>query len=242
LPEDNGVYASWGAAKALLARVYLQKADYAKARDAASEVIESGLYELNSTYAAAFNNEEYTSEDIFATKFTSADGVNPMTEFWSTTEYGGRDGDIEIMQKHLDLYDADDARLALFWDDGYAYRSGKWNTQYGIVNQIRLAEMYLIRAECNARLGTSVGATALADYNTIHTRAELPAATSVVLADILYERRLELADEGFKFHDAKRLRLSSGPLAYNDPKMIFPIPAREIEANPALKGQQNSGY
>ena len=25
---------------------------------------------------------------------------------------------------------------------------GKWNNQYGVVNLIRLAEMYLIRAEC----------------------------------------------------------------------------------------------
>jgi starch-binding outer membrane protein, SusD/RagB family len=242
LPQDNGVYASWGAAKALLARVYLQKADYAKARDAASDVIESGLYELNSTYAKAFNNEEYTSEDIFATKFSAADGVNPMTEFWSTTDYGGRDGDIEISEKHLALYSANDQRLALFWNDGYAYRSGKWNTKYGIVNLFRLAEMYLTRAECNSRLGTSIGADPVDDFNMTHTRAGLDAASSVTLQDILLERRLELADEGFRFHDAKRLHQSIGSYAYNDPEMIFPIPAREIEANPALKGQQNPGY
>jgi tetratricopeptide (TPR) repeat protein len=41
LPVDNDVYASKGAANALLARVYLQKGDYANARDAASAVISS---------------------------------------------------------------------------------------------------------------------------------------------------------------------------------------------------------
>ena len=31
-------------------------------------------------------------------------------------------------------------------------------------------------------------------------------------------------------------------LPYNDPKLLFPIPARELEANPKLKSQQNPGY
>ncbi len=242
LPDENGYYATSGAANALLARVYLQKGDYAKSRDAANLVLGSGLYALTSTYAKAFNNEEYSSEDIFATKFIAADGINQMTEFWSTTEYGGRDGDIEILDGHLNLYDENDERLALFWNGNDAMRSGKWNTMYGLVNLFRLAEMYLVRAECNQRLGTSVGATPLSDYNMIHERAGLPAATTVTLDDILYERRLELAHEGFKLHDMKRLKQSVGSLPYNDPKLVYPIPAREIAANPAIKDQQNEGY
>ena len=238
----NTVYATSGVANALLARVYLQKGDYAKARDAANKVIGSELYELTPTYAGAFNNTTYSTEDIFGAKFTDKDGVNPMTEFWSTLEYGGRDGDIEIMQEHLDLYQAEDARLALFWDDGYGMRSGKWNTMNGVVNLFRLAEMYLVRAECNKRLGTTVGDTPLNDFNMIHTRAGLPAAESVTLDDILYERRLELAHEGFKIHDMKRLKRNVGDMPYNDPQLVYPIPAREISANPAIAGQQNPGY
>lgn len=242
LPDENGVYATVGVANALLARVYLQKGDFAKARDAANKVIGSELYELTPTYAGAFNNTAYTTEDIFGAKFTSPDGVNPMTEFWSTLDYGGRDGDIEIMQDHLDLYDADDERLALFWDDGYGMRSGKWNTMYGVVNLFRLAEMYLVRAECNKRLGTTVGDTPLNDFNMIHTRAGLPEAESVTLDEITYERRLELAHEGFKIHDMKRLKRSVGDMPYNDPQLVYPIPAREISANPAIADQQNQGY
>lgn len=242
LPEENGYYATSGAANALLARVCLQKGDFAKARDAANKVIGSGLYSLTSTYAAAFNNIEYSSEDIFAVKFLPADGINQMTEFWSTTEYGGRDGDIEILDGHLNLYNESDDRLALFWYGNEGWRSGKWNTQYGLVNLFRLAEMYLVRAECNQRLGTTVGDTPLNDYNMVHERAGLAAAESVTLDDILYERRLELADEGFKLHDMKRLKLNVGPIPYNDPRLVYPIPAREIAANPALKDQQNEGY
>lgn len=246
LPEENDVYASSGAATALLARVYLQQGDYAKARDAASFVISSLVYMLRPTYESVFNNDNNTTEDIFAVQITPQDRFSAMTEFFSIPDYGGRDGDIEIEDGHLNLYDADDERLALFYYGNEAMRSGKWNNQYGVVNLIRLAEMYLIRAECNIRLSTNVGATPLADYNRIHTRAGLPAAVSVSLDNILMERRLELSCEGFMIHDIKRLHGTVGtpPNAYqyNDPKLLFPIPARELEANPKLKTQQNPGY
>lgn len=242
LPEDNDVYASIGAANALLARVYLQKGDYAKARDAASAVIESGMYELQATYAGVFNNDNNTAEDIFATQFTPQDRFSAMTEFFSVPEYGGRTGDIDILDGHLNLYAEGDQRFDLFFVGEGAIRCGKWNNQYGIVNLFRLAEMYLIRAECNTRLSTSVGATALADFNEIHTRAGLIAATSITLDDILLERRLELAFEGAKIHDMKRLHQNVGGLTYDSPKLLFPIPARELEANPKLKTQQNPGY
>jgi tetratricopeptide (TPR) repeat protein len=242
LPEDNDVYASSGAANALLARVYLQKGDYANARDAASTVIESGMYELMSTYDAVFNNDNNTSEDIFATQITPQDRFSSMTEFFSVPDYGGRDGDIDILPGHLNLYPAGDERLDLFFIGNGAFRSGKWNNQYGVVNLIRLAEMYLIRAECNIRLTTAVGATPLDDYNMIHTRAGLAAATTVTLDDVLMERRLELSFEGFKIHDVRRLQETFGGYSWNDPELIMPIPEREIQANPALKSQQNDGY
>jgi starch-binding outer membrane protein, SusD/RagB family len=242
LPADNDVYASKGAANALLARVYLQKGDYAKARDAANTVIASGVYELLPAYADVFNNDGNSVEDIFATQITPQDRFSSMTEFFSIPEYGGRDGDIDILAGHLSLYPAGDERKDLFFIGNGAMRCGKWNNQYGVVNLIRLAEIYLIRAECNARLSTSIGATPLTDYNAIHTRAGLAPATSVTLDNILMERRLELAFEGFKIHDIKRLHQNFGGFTYNDPRLLYPIPARELEANPKLKTQQNPGY
>jgi hypothetical protein len=242
LPEENEVYATSGAATALLARVYLQKFDYAKARDAANSVINSGLYELQSTYADVFNNDDNTSEDIFATQITSQDRFSAMTEYFSVPEYGGRDGDIEILEAHLSLYSPGDERRELFFVGNGGVRSGKWNNLYGVVNLIRLPEMYLIRAECNIRLNTTIGDTPLDDYNIVHTRAGLAAATSVSLENVLLERRLELSYEGFRIHDQRRLKENVGTLPYNDPKLVFPIPFRETEANPNLKSQQNPGY
>jgi len=118
--------------------------------------------------------------------------------------------------------------------------SGKWNNQFGNVTVIRLAEMYLIRAEANARLSTSVGATPVADYNIVRTRALLPAAATVTLEQILLERRRELAHEGFRIHDIKRTKASIGGFAYNADELVFPIPSRELDANPNLT--QNPGY
>lgn len=242
LPDSNNIYASSSAANALLARVCLQKGDYAKARNAANAVIESGAYSLRTSYAHIFNNDNNTPEDIFATQITPQDRFSAMTEFFSIPEYGGRDGDIDILDGHLNLYPPGDERKDLFFMGNGAWRCGKWNNQYGVINLIRLAEMYLIRAECNYMLGTTTGATPLDDYNAIHTRAGLPAAISITLEEILLERRLELAFEGFKIHDIKRLHQNVASYPYDDPKLVFPIPARELEANPKLKSQQNPGY
>lgn len=242
LPENNGVYATKEAANALLARVYLQKGDYADSRDASNAVISSGLYSLMTNYADEFNNDNNTAEDIFATQINTQDRISSMTEFFSIPEYGGGDGDIDILDGHLNLYSPGDTRRDLFFYGNGAMRSGKWNNEYGIVNLFRLAEMYLVRAECNTRLGTQAGATPLDDYNKVHTRAGLAAATSVTLDDIIFERRLELSFEGFRIHDIRRLHENVESYAWDDPKLVFPIPDREIQANPGLKDEQNPGY
>jgi hypothetical protein len=240
LPDENEWRASKGAAAGLLARVYLQMNRHADARDAADRVISLGVNSLLGNYADNFNRDENSAEDIFATQVNSQDGTNSMTTFFSIPDFGGRDGDIEILPEHLALYDPADLRLALFFEGNAATRTGKWNNQFGNIGLMRMAEMHLIRAECNLRLGTEVGAPPLDDYNAIHTRAGLPAAVTVSVDDVLFERRLELAFEGFKIHDMKRLKLSVGPYAYDADELVFPIPLREMEANPSL--QQNDGY
>jgi hypothetical protein len=105
---------------------------------------------------------------------------------------------------------------------------------------IRLAEMYLIRAESNFRLGTVIGATPLDDINEIRDRAKAPTLISLALEDILLERRREFAFEGFLLHDIKRTQGTVGSLNWNDSKLVFPIPLREMQVNSKLV--QNPGY
>ena len=236
LPEDNGVYANKYAAIGMAARVRLMRGEYGEARAHAVEVIDNSGYALLSAYADLWNQEDDTDEAIFSMQVSAQDGANELVTFFSIPEFGGRDGDIEIQNSHLALYDANDARLALFYDGNGAVRTGKWRNQYRNIPILRLAEMYLIAAECDARTAGN-GAQYL---NPIRQRAGLSALSQASLADVLLERRRELAFEGHKIHDIKRTGGKVDGLNFDAPELVFPIPAREMEVNKSLV--QNDGY
>lgn len=244
LPNTNSVYASKPAASAMLSRVYLQMERFADARDAANRgitVATANGKSLASSYAVAFNNSSNVAEYLFAIQVSAQDGSNDMHLFWSIPTYGGRDGDVSIQASHLALYSSGDTRLDLFYTGAGDTRSGKWQQQYKVLPVIRLAELYLTRAEANLRASTSIGDSPVNDINRTRNRAGLSSLGSVVLADILAERKLELAHEGHAVHDLKRLKLSADGFAYNADKMVFPIPQREVDASRGTLAQ-NSGY
>jgi hypothetical protein len=243
LPETNDVFATTYAASAMLSRVYMQQGRYADAATEANRVIEEGDFALVDTYSEIFNNSNVnTSEDIFAIQVTNQDGSNSLNTFYASQDNGGR-GDIEIQDQHTNKYEAGDERLDLFYTDGEGRRTGKWSNQYGNVIVLRLAEMYLNRAESNQRLGVGnyVGPnTPGEDLTIIRNRVGLGDNLTPTLQEILDERFLELAFEGHELHDRKRLELNVGTIAWNADRLVYPIPLREINANPALT--QNPGY
>jgi hypothetical protein len=232
------------AAAGILSRVYLQMADYANARDAANRAIGTGNYALRPTIASEFNGTS-TSEDLFDIPVSSVDGINSMNLFYASATNGGR-GDIEVLPAHIALYSGGDARAALFYIDSGTgdTRVSKWTNRYGSVKVLRLAELLLTRAEANFRLGTTVGATPLADVDAVRARSGLASIGTPTLSNILNERRLELAHEGQRLHDIKRLQgnVTQGAtvFAYNSVKLVFPIPQRERNVNSNLV--QNEGY
>ncbi|MEO7213011.1 RagB/SusD family nutrient uptake outer membrane protein [Mucilaginibacter sp.] len=246
LPVSNSFYATKNAATAMLARIYLQKGDYASAVAAANTVINSGRYSLVGTYTDEFPypaqvHVDNTTEDIFAIQVTAQQGSNGLNTYYASPDDSGR-GDVIVRDNFLAEFDPDDERAAIYTEDSDGViRVGKFNNVYGNVRVIRLAEMYLIRAEANFKLGSVVGTAPVNDVNRIRARAGLNPLATVALADILKERRLELAFEGgFFLHDAKRLKQDVGALPYSSRKLVFPVPLREINANSALV--QNEGY
>lgn len=246
LPASNGVYATKYAVAAMLSRVYLMQGDYTSAAAAANRVIESGEYQLVTSIANEYPGTVQqpfgnTSEDIYDQQVNTQSGYNVLNEYYGSSTYGGR-GDIQVDSTFLNQFSAGDERGTLFFDDNSSPRTLKYQNQYANVPVLRLAEMYLTRAEANFRLGTSVGATPLEDLNTIRTRAGLPALsqTGLTLDAILNERSLELAFEGQQLHDYKRTQRNIGSIPWNSPRLIFPIPQREMQSNPALV--QNEGY
>jgi len=246
LPATNGFFATKYSAAGMLARLYLQMGNYAAAAAAANRVIASGNYSLTPAFIDAFPAMGSTpgvnsSEDVFAMQVTTLTGFNGFNEFYGSSTYGGR-GDAVISQNWIDnTYAANDDRINAFYDDGDMYTS-KYANPYGNVPVIRLAEMYLIRAEANVRLAPAApvgGRTPLQDLAVVRSRAGLT-TTTATLANILAERKLELAFEGFALHDAKRTQTNIGSLAWNSNALVFPIPQIEMDANKNLV--QNPGY
>lgn len=116
---------------------------------------------------------------------------------------------------------------------------------------IRVAELYLNRAEALATPGSPVfnETAALADLNRIMTNRGLAASTNTgttLYEEILTQRRIELAFEGHRFFDLKRLGrdLVKAPhyntVPFFDARILAALPQREIDGNKNLV--QNPGY
>lgn len=247
LGQDGGSErATAMAAHALRAKAHLEQGEWAQARDLATGVIESGAYSLAPTYAALIESEN-GPESIFEVQFTVTNGNNQA--FWYYPQgLGGRMGYVPTNGLY-GAYEAGDARRdvsigtfagGLFGNKYRDIANGSDN-----VSVLRLGEMYLVRAEANARLGASA-AVVRADVNVIRKRAGLPDLPATVdtreaLIDaILRERRLEFAFEGFRFFDLRRTGRAQSVLGIAPNRLLFPIPQGELDVNPALV--QNPGY
>ncbi|MDX9902448.1 MAG: RagB/SusD family nutrient uptake outer membrane protein [Bacteroidales bacterium] len=264
LPDENGVYASSMTASAVLARLYLQTGNMASAANEANRVIESDLFGLTATPLGAFNNAENSVEDIFAIQKNINSSIGWLPVMYASLAGAGR-GDYEIQQVFLNRFAPSDLR-GMYQSDtetGYTidnitmmYYKGvgtilnnggintsKWGDYYRNIPLIRLAEMYLIRAEANfENPAADVGPnTPTEDINIIRDRAEAPLYTTEVTREqIREERYLELCWEGHRLHDLKRWEMNIGGFAYDAGNLILPIPFREMEVNNLL--EQNSWY
>jgi hypothetical protein len=142
------------------------------------------------------------------------------------------------------------------------YPGGQFGQSINDIKIIRWAEMLLIRAEVQARAGMlNEAAATITDLRNSRYTVAAPAltynSTVEALRDILKERRKELAFEGHRYVDLKRLGAELGigidrdsrdcasfsapcNLPANDYRFTLPIPRSEINANPGI--EQNPGY
>ena len=259
LPTTNLHYATRSAAWTQLSRIALMQGDYATARDMASNAI-TDFEGRGISLTPNFRDLYYTyinfggvapREYVFHMRVTTQDGTNGLNTYYGQTVgsipgTAGR-GDLDVQTAWVNRHGATDVRRSFFVVTNRRLTQ-KHLDRFGHVPVIRLAELYITRAEANFRLGTTVGATPAADIKRIRDRVALPEipAASLTLANILLERDLELAFEGHYLHDRKRLRESmpgsnftNGP-AWNSPRLVLPIPQREMDVNKNLV--QNEGY
>lgn len=129
------------------------------------------------------------------------------------------------------------------------------------VKVFRLSEMYFIAAEAEVAAGNLSAAHDLIqkvrEARNYQNAAVTPVYTNtqVAYADILKERRVELALEGHRYLDLKRLAVAANVsmdrnatddviavenLENGDYRYTLPIPIKEMSANPNIK--QNDGY
>lgn len=248
LPESSSkVRASKYAAIALLARVHLYMEAYDEAIVRATEVIEDGGYTLLEDYDAIFTDG--SAETIFEIDFTVL-ARNRIAEYNFPKSLNGR-REVAPTTDVLDAYETGDERYAasIAFEGTLAYAIKYPDLATGTENVIvlRLADMYLIRAEANARLGQNLSAVQ-DDINEIRSRAELgdTAADTYpeLLAAIEQERWIEFAFEGHRWFDLVRTDRAVDvlPNVTDVNQTLFPIPSSEILTNTNPDMKQNPGY
>jgi hypothetical protein len=238
--HGNNNRANEWVAKALLARVLLVSGDETGAGNLANDVIQNGPYDLEASYASVFAGG--STEAIFEI-FSSPQDQNQCA-FWFRTNGRYEYGPSPQMQAAFEPGDDRAAMIEPVGDGRFEvakYTDVATGTDRTIV--LRLAEMYLIRAEAN------IGSVAADDdVNVIRNRAGLGDIAGVTLNDILQERFVELCFEGHRWNDLNRTGQTDAvmsvinPTSWQATDKLMPIPQREIQQNPTLVGKQNPGY
>lgn len=178
LAGSNPPYASSSSASAVLARIYLTQKKYELAETESTKIISSGLFKLVENFADEFQNPPQathvfnSTEDIFAIQISPQSGFNALNEVYASSDFAGR-GETIIYPQHFARYESGDDRANEFYDFTNGPFTAKFNNTFGNVITIRLAEIYLIRAEARLQKAAPDLAGATADINVIRTRAKL---------------------------------------------------------------------
>lgn len=237
------------AAKALLAKVYLYKKDYPQAKTLASEVIAEGGYTLLPNYEDIFADDA-SAESIFEISFSQLER-NRISEYNFPQSLNGR-REVEPAQSLLDAYEADDERYeaSIAFEGAQAYAIKYDDLSLGADNFIvlRIADMYLVRAEAEANLPTPTIAAVQSDINEIRERANLQPTSETAISQLLRliekERRIEFAFEGQRWLDLVRTdrAIAVLPNVNSTNQTLFPIPSEELQTNNHPGMVQNPGY
>lgn len=277
--QDEGpFYITQAAAQALLARVHLYQQNYGEANNLAEAAINNSGARLAepSEVATMFDETVGNPEAIFTVDVdptTESGGINDGLAAYTSMQWMAQ----IPTQDLISLYEAGDVRRDAWYspclndvtgeapggcsdvnDDGlelrkYSAEQGQFADDY---IHFRVSEMKLIQAEARANEDGAVTTRSLDPLNELRVTRDASTFTTADFAgvdefidEILDERRRELAAEGHRFFDLKRLGRDlrkvtpEGDVSfipYSDTKILDDIPPAQLEVNPKL--QQNPGY
>ncbi len=258
----NVAYAGKYAVRAAQGRLALYLKDWANAEAAATEVIQSKKFALDTAFSIIVT-KDFPAESIFEVGYTIFDDPGTDNNIGLNNLFVGRREMIPSNQAALALSSTEsgqrfstitfDPNKQKGADNGFSV--AKYGTKDEDNNNIvvfRLAEMYLVRAEARAQQAKIAGTGgAIEDVNVLRARAKAPlivGATQSSMLDLIEKERVyELAYEGHRWYDLVRTGRASTVMTafspnWTDTYNLWPIPQRELLNNPALVGHQNPGY
>lgn len=271
LPDENSsAFFTSYAAKALLARMYLYKHEWAKALTTSEDIIDNSGYILVPAQGVVdfwTRNTPRTDkvEVLFEVAFDAVQnaGLDALDYFYDQQGYG----DALAADAFYVLFTATDVRRQLFLTSSPIRGDVKVVNKYPNSSSadpdefkvLRLSEVYLTAAEAAHQSGDE--ALALDYLNELVSKrdpafAGYNSSGQALLNDILLERRKELAFEGQRYWDLTRYNLAVNrvnmsanypgnvplTIAADNFRRILPIPQSELDANPNIRNQQNPGY
>lgn len=249
LPEDATTRnrAQKSAARALRARLHLYRKQWAEAENYATQVISNTKYSLVKPYKSFFTAPFQTAESVLELAY-SVNDRNSYWNLWYPSSSGG--------QFTLKPSDALIAKLnnPAIGGSRNSLIAGSGATVYGVLYNttatstdpsylIRIAELYLIRAEARAQQNKL--ADAVADLNAIRARADVAATTATtqpaIIQEIEDENGIEFAFEAHRWFDLVRTERAGIILGITNRNFwLFPIPYSDVQSDPDVT--QNPGY
>ena len=169
---------SYAAATAMAARIYFYHGKYNLAYERANEVITDGGYSLETNLADIYTKGNASSEVIYSIITNLSEnnfgaGSQGFEHFQANEANGTASVNINGLIGKLRAADPVDKRFTdlMKEGDGLIYANGKYPNNAVDYIGIRLAEMYLTRAESNIMVNNSVSADDVSDVNMIKNRA-----------------------------------------------------------------------
>lgn len=239
-------------ATALLARVYLTRfhaednpAMAGLAVEKADLVIQQGGFSLAAGYDALFSGG--SAERIFQVSFSVQDR-NRLAEYYFPRSLTGR-YEIGPSTAFIESWDPADSlrfKATIAFDSlgtAYGFKYRKLSEGSDPVLVIRLAEMYLVKAEALAYNNGDMDVIR-DNINTVRSRAGLPPVIDQTYPELRLaverERRYEFAQEGHRWFDLVRTKRAVAVLGIDPNFTLFPIPLSEMTTNSRM--EQNPGY
>lgn len=259
------------AATALLAKVYLYAKDWPNAEAEATAILTNPAYRLSNLTQTFIADNGTNKETIWAIANTNDKRVYEY-DFYNNgmTATTAKDPAIafSVLAAMNDTlvksFEPGDGRFTN-WVRSTVYTGVTPNIIYYFPNKykaagngaersiyLRMAELFLIRAEARAQRNNLTGSAS--DIDSVRLRGGLPVTTAntqpTLLNAIVRERRVELFTEySHRFFDLKRtetidaVMTNIAPLkggTWNHNKQLFPIPVNDLTQNPKLT--PNPGY